>query len=48
MATPAATGLTVADIEALPEDVVIRHLIDGELRSDAAVLDGLAVPSTTS
>lgn len=31
MATPAAVGLTVADIEALPEDMVIRHLIDGEL-----------------
>ena len=31
MATPEATGLTVADLEAMPEDMVIRHLIDGEL-----------------
>jgi Uma2 family endonuclease len=31
MAVPVATGLTVADLEAMPEDMVIRHLIDGEL-----------------
>ena len=31
MAVPVATGLTVADIERLPEDGVVRHLIDGEL-----------------
>lgn len=31
MATPVAVGFTVADIERLPEDKVIRHLIDGEL-----------------
>jgi Uma2 family endonuclease len=31
MAVPVATGLTVADVERLPEDGVVRHLIDGEL-----------------
>lgn len=31
MSTPQATGVTVADLEAMPEDMVIRHLIDGEL-----------------
>jgi Uma2 family endonuclease len=31
MSTPQATGLTVADLEAMPEDMVIRNLIDGEL-----------------
>jgi Uma2 family endonuclease len=31
MATPVAAGLTVADIEQLPEDGVVRHLIGGEL-----------------
>jgi Uma2 family endonuclease len=31
MSTPAAVGLTVADLEAIPEDMVIRNLIDGEL-----------------
>lgn len=31
MSTPEATGLTVADLEAMPEDMVIRNLIDGEL-----------------
>ncbi len=31
MATPSATGLTIADLEAAPEDTVIRHLIDGDL-----------------
>lgn len=31
MAVPVATGLTVADLEEMPEDMVIRHLIDGEL-----------------
>jgi Uma2 family endonuclease len=31
MSTPAAVGLTVADLEAMPEDTVIRNLIDGEL-----------------
>lgn len=29
--TPEATGLTIADLEALPEDMAIRNLIDGEL-----------------
>ncbi|MBW3606110.1 MAG: Uma2 family endonuclease, partial [Actinobacteria bacterium] len=31
MSTPAAVGLTIADLEAMPEDIVIRNLIDGEL-----------------
>lgn len=31
MATPVATGITVADLDEMPEDMVIRHLIDGEL-----------------
>lgn len=31
MSTPEATGLTVADLEAMPDDMVIRNLIDGEL-----------------
>ena len=31
MSTPAAVGLMVADLEAIPEDMVIRNLIDGEL-----------------
>ena len=31
MSTPQATGLTVADLEAMPEDMVIRNLVDGEL-----------------
>ncbi|CAN5919375.1 Uma2 family endonuclease [soil metagenome] len=31
MATPMAVGFTVADLEAIPEDMVIRNLIDGEL-----------------
>ena len=31
MSTPEATGLSVADLEAMPEDMVIRNLIDGEL-----------------
>jgi Uma2 family endonuclease len=31
MSTPQASGLTVADLEAMPEDMVIRNLIDGEL-----------------
>lgn len=31
MSTPQATGLTVADLDAMPEDKVIRNLVDGEL-----------------
>jgi Uma2 family endonuclease len=31
MSTPRATGLTIADLDAMPEDMVIRNLIDGEL-----------------
>lgn len=31
MSTPEATGLTIADLEALPDDTVIRNLIDGDL-----------------
>lgn len=31
MSTPQAIGLTVADLEAMPQDMVIRSLIDGEL-----------------
>ncbi|CAN5919341.1 Uma2 family endonuclease [soil metagenome] len=31
MVVAVTTGLTVADIERLPEDGVVRHLIDGEL-----------------
>jgi len=43
MSTPEATGLTIADLEAMPDDMVIRNLIDGELFVTPAPLEGFSV-----